>query len=125
MRPHPLDRIPYPPQIDNQLRYLVTAASCSLVPVVAIALLPDPLHSSLLPIAALLGAHGFMYVLALLLCGIERAWQLVRPARSQVIRCPVCYTVDQPYRRFFVARITPQLVRVHCPECHERWVTRG
>jgi hypothetical protein len=97
---------------------------CTVGPVIVIALLPEPWHSSFLPLASLLGTYGFMFVLALLLYGLERAWRLLRrPALAQIC-CPACHTREQSYRPFYVVRVAPLIVRIHCPECHERWIQR-
>lgn len=112
------------PQIDNQRRYLTVAATCSALPALVVLLLPEPWHSALLPIVAIFGAYGLLYGLALLLVALEWLCQSLRRPANASIRCPICHTSEQPYRRFFVGRITPQLVRIHCPECHERWIER-
>lgn len=123
---HPdMDQFGHSPPIEHQLRYLLTCVGCSLAPVVIVALLPDPLHASLVPLAALFGAYAFMFGIALLLYGMEVLWRLLRPKRDAPLRCPVCHTIEQPYRRFFADRIAPALIRAHCPECHERWIARG
>jgi hypothetical protein len=111
-------------QIVDQLRYLLTSMCCSLGPVIVIALLPEPWHTSFLPLAALLGAYSFMFVLALLLYGLEQVWSLLRRPSSQELVCPICHTIEQPYRRFHVVRVAPMIVRIYCPECHERWIER-
>jgi hypothetical protein len=112
------------PRIDNQLRYLLTGTGCSLLPLMVTLLLPDPWQSALLPLALLFGSYGALFGLALFLYALAWLWRLVRPAPTE-LRCPVCFTTDRPYRPFFVDRLAPTLVRVHCPECHERWLERG
>lgn len=110
------------PQIGSQKRYILTSFICSALPVIVIAWLPEPWHSSLLPLAALFGAYAFMFGLGLLLYGIEWLWRLVRPHALPEICCPLCHTREQPYRPFYVTRIAPHLLRVHCPECQEHWI---
>ncbi|HEX6287645.1 MAG TPA: hypothetical protein VFZ66_00570 [Herpetosiphonaceae bacterium] len=119
-----MDRYNHSLHIVDQLRYLVTSLACSLGPVVLIALLPEPWHSSFLPLAALFGAYSFMFVLAILLYALEQLWRLLRRPANAPIACPACHTIDQPYRPFYVARVAPLIVRIHCPECHERWIER-
>ena len=125
MRQRPLNQWDYSPDIDNQFRYLVTSWLCSLIPLTIIVLLPDPLHTSLLPFGALFGAQAFLYTLGLSLYGLEWLWRLIRPVRPQRVRCPVCHAVEHAYRPFYAMRISPELLRMYCPECHERWTERG
>ena len=108
----------------NQRRYLTVAFACSAAPIAVVLILPEPLRSSLMPIVAIFGAYSSLYGLALLLMGIEWLWGVLRPRRDAAIRCPTCRTVEVSYRRFFVNRIGAHLVRVQCPECHERWIER-
>ncbi len=112
------------PHITNQRRYLTVAVSCSVVPILLIVLLPEPLRSRVLPIAAVFVPHALLYGLAFLLLGLEWVWNILRKPSSPIISCPACHTTEEPYRRFFVTRVTSQIVRVHCPECHERWMER-
>lgn len=112
------------PQIQNQGRYLTIAMICSITPALVVLLLPEPWRSSLLPIVAIFGAYSLLYALALLLLAVEWLWRMLRRPSNAGIRCPVCHTTEQSYRRFFVNRLAPQLVRIHCPECHERWLER-
>lgn len=109
----------------SQLGYLLTSFVCSAVPALIGVLLPEPWHTSLLPLAALSGAYACMFALGLIFYGIEWLWRL-RPWRAQQgalppLRCPACRTVEQPYAAFYVARVGPYTLRVHCPECNERW----
>jgi hypothetical protein len=119
-----MDRYESSLHIVDQFRYLAVSLICTIAPVVLIAVLPEPWHTSFLPLAALFGAYSMMFALALLLHGIEQLWKLVRRRRSGEICCPVCHTIEQPYRPFHVVRVARVIVRVHCPECHERWIER-
>lgn len=112
------------PQIENQRRYLTIAGGCSMTPVLVVLLLPEPWQTSLLPIVAIFGAYSLLYGIALFLLAIEWLWRTLRRPTDAGIRCPICHTAEQPYRLFFVNRVAPQLVRIHCPECHERWLER-
>lgn len=117
-----MDRFNSPIQVVDQFRYLVISMVCSLTPVILIAVLPEPWHTSFLPLAALFGAYSMMFILALMLYGLERLWLLLRRRATNQIICPVCHTTEQPYRPFHVVRVARLIVRVHCPECHERWI---
>jgi hypothetical protein len=112
------------PEIANQRRYLTVALTCSGVPVVVVTLLPEPLRSAMMPIVAVFGAYAFLYGLALLLLGLEWLWKILRKPSNAIISCPACHTREDVYRRFFVSRVTPHIMRIHCPECHERWMER-
>lgn len=117
-----MDRYDSPLQSVDQFRYLMTSMGCSLAPVIVIAMLPEPWHTSFLPLAALFGAYSMMFVLALILHGIEQLWRLLHRRATGEICCPVCHTIEQPYRTFHVVRVARLIVRIHCPECHERWI---
>lgn len=108
----------------NQRRYLTVAFVTSAAPIAVVLLLPEPLRTSLMPIVAIFGAYSMLYGLAVLLMAVEWLWRLLRPTRSAELRCPTCHTLEVPYRRFFVNRIAAHLVRIQCPECHERWIER-
>lgn len=116
------------PQITDQVRYMITSFVCSTTPVIVIALLPDPWHTSLLPIAVLFGAYGLMFGLGLVFSVVEWLWRVCRVPLARlrgevpVLRCPACQTVEQRTRPFYVVRVAPRMLRVHCPECHERWL---
>jgi hypothetical protein len=120
-----MDRFSDPSQTTNELGYMLTSFGCSAAPALICALLPEPWHTSLLPIAALFGAYAAMFALGLLFYSIERLWQLrpwrMRRAAVAALRCPACRSVEQPYAPFYVVRVGPYTLRVHCPECNERW----
>lgn len=111
------------PRIDNQLRYLLVATACPLLPLVAMLLLPDPWRGSLMPFAMIFGSYVLYYGFALILYALSSLWRILRRPPTD-LRCPVCCTVERSYRTFFVDRVAPGLMRVHCPECHERWFER-
>lgn len=120
-----MDRFSEQPKATHQLGYLLTSFVCSTVPAVLCAVLPEPWHTSLLPIAALFGAYAAMFALGLIFYGVEWLWRL-RPWRLRqnsvpALRCPACRTVEQLHTRFYVVRVGPYTLRVHCPECQERW----
>jgi hypothetical protein len=119
-----MDRYDSALHIIDQIRYLAISLISTGAPVILIAMLPEPWHSSFLPLAALFGAYSMMFALALLLHGIEQLWKLLRGPGNEDISCPVCHTIEQPYRPFHVVRVARMIVRVHCPECHERWIER-
>lgn len=111
------------PSTDNELGYLLTSFACSAAPTVICALLPEPWHTSLLPLAALFGGYACMFALGLVFYGIAWAWRL-RPWRPQpvpALRCPACRSSEQTYAPFYVVRIGPHTLRVHCAQCNERW----
>ena len=113
------------PQTNNELGYLLTAFACSFTPALVCALLPEPWHTSLLPLAALFGAYACMFALGLALYAIEQLWRLrpwrVREGALPALRCPACRMIEQHYAPFYVVRVGPYTLRVHCPECQERW----
>ena len=109
----------------NQFGYLLTSFACSVVLPLVCAVLPEPWHTSLLPLAALFGGYALMFALGLILYGLEWLWQR-RPWRTHEtalppLRCPACRSVEQHYAPFYVVRVGPHTLRVHCSECSERW----
>lgn len=103
--------------------YLVMVGG-SLLPLIVVALLPAPWNTDLFPFVAVMLIFVLFYGLALVLQVLSLAWHMIKPIRVQPLRCPACRSAEDAWRPFGVVRVAPDVFRVRCTECGERWVER-